>query len=96
MLKPLFNRVIIKPAVEEKKTESGIVLPDSARESSLLRGEVVATGPGKTSEKGEVIPVAVKAGDKVLFKKGYGADEIEIDGAKYVLISDDDILGILE
>ncbi len=93
-LKPLSNHVFIEPLEEEKITKSGIVIPDTAKEKPM-KGQVVAVGPGKYNEDGEVIPMSVKVGDMVLFKK-YGPDEIEIDGKKYLVGDEDDILAIIE
>ncbi len=93
--KPLSNRVFIEPVAEDKKTKSGIVLPDTAEKEKPVLGVVVAMGPGKMSEKGERMPMTVKVGDRVLFKK-YGPDEIEVDGKKYLVGDEDDILAILE
>ena len=92
---PLQNRVFIEPVAEDKKTKSGIVLPDTAEREKPIVGRVVATGPGKFNDKGERMPMSVKVGDKVLFKK-YGPDELEIDGKKYLVGDEDDILAILE
>ena len=94
-LKPLSNRVFLEPIEEDKMTKSGIVLPDTAEKEKPIRGRVMAVGPGKRNDKGEITPVAVKVGDLVLFKK-YGPDEIEIDGKKYLVADEEDILAILE
>ncbi|MDP3948344.1 MAG: co-chaperone GroES [bacterium] len=93
--KPLSNRVFIEPLEEEKITKSGIVLPDTAEKEKPVRGKILATGPGKLNEKGERVPMSVKIGDTVLFKK-YGPDEIEIEGKKYLVGDEEDILAILE
>jgi len=93
--KPLSNHVFIEPLEEEKKTKSGIVLPDTAEKEKPIKGKVVAIGPGKVNEKGERLPMTVKVGDMVLFKK-YGPDEIEINSKKYLVGDEDDILAILE
>ncbi|MEX2032998.1 MAG: co-chaperone GroES [Candidatus Colwellbacteria bacterium] len=93
-LKPLSNRVFIEPIEEETTTKSGIVIPDTAKEKPL-KGRVLATGPGKYNEDGKLIPMAVKVGDLVLFKK-YGPDEIEVNGKKYLVGDEDDILAIIE
>lgn len=93
-LKPLSNHLFIEPLEEEKRTKSGIVLPETA-ESKPMMGVVAAVGPGKLNEKGERIAMSVKVGDKVLFKK-YGPDEIEIDNKKYLVGDEDDILAIIE
>ncbi len=93
--KPLSNHIFIEPLEEEKTTKSGIVIPDSAEKEKPIKGKVLAVGQGKLSEKGERIPMSVKVGDTVLFKK-YGPDEIEIDGKKYLVGDEDDILAIIE
>ena len=76
-------------------TKSGIVIPDTADKEKPMLGTVVAVGPGKWNEKGERVPMSVKVGDKVLFKK-YGPDEVEVEGKKYLVGDEDDILAILE
>jgi chaperonin GroES len=93
--KPLSNHVFIEPLEEEKTTKSGIVLPDTAEKEKPIKGKVLAVGPGKLNEKGELTPMSVKVGDTVLFKK-YGPDEIEIDDKKYLVGDEDDILAVLE
>src|SRR3989338_1568937 len=93
-LKPLSNHVFIEPLEEEKTTKSGIVIPDTVKEKPM-KGKVMAVGPGKYNEDGELIPMSVKVGDIVLFKK-YGPDEIEIDGKKYLVGDEEDILAIIE
>ena len=93
--KPLSNRVFIEPLEEEKIAKSGIVLPDTAEKEKPVRGKILATGPGKLNEKGERVPMSVKIGDTVLFKK-YGPDEIEIEEKKYLVGDEEDILAILE
>ncbi len=80
---------------EDKTTKSGIVLPDTAEKEKPMRGKIIAVGPGKFNDKGERIPVSVKVGNIVLFKK-YGPDEIEIDHKKYLVGDEDDVLAILE
>lgn len=93
--KPLSNRVFIEPLEEEQKTKSGIVIPDTADKEKPVRGKILAIGPGKLNDKGERTPMSVKVGDTVLFKK-YGPDEIEIDGKKYLVGDEEDILAIIE
>jgi len=93
--KPLSNHLFIEPIEEEKTTKSGIVLPDTAEKEKPIKGKVLAVGPGKLNDKGERVPMSVKVGDVVLFKK-YGPDEIELDGKKYLVGDEDDILAILE
>ena len=94
-LKPLSNHLFIEAIEEEKMSKSGIVLPDTAEKEKPVRGKIVAAGPGKLNEKGERMPMAVKVGDVVLFKK-YGPDEFELDGKKYLVGDEDDILAIIE
>ena len=94
-IKPLSNHVFLEPFEEDQMTKSGIVLPDTVSKEKPMKGKVSATGPGKRNEKGELVPMAVKVGDMVLFKK-YGPDEVEIDGKKYLVGDEDDILAILE
>jgi len=93
--KPLSNHVFIEPFEEEQKTKSGIVLPDTAERGKPIKGKVLAVGPGKIDNKGERVPMSVKVGDVVLFKK-YGPDEIEVDGKKYLVGDEDDILAIID
>jgi len=93
-LTPLSNRVILEPLEEEKVTKSGIVIADSSGKERPVRGTVIAVGPGKLNEKGERTPVSVKAGDHVLFKK-YGPDEVELDGKKYLVADEDDIVAVI-
>lgn len=93
-LKPLSNHILIQPLEEEKTTKSGLVLPENASEKPT-RGKIVAVGSGKNDDKGQLIPMTVKVGDIVLFKK-YGPDEIEMDGVKYLIGDEDDILAIIE
>jgi len=94
-LKPLSNHIFLEAVEEEKTTKSGIVIPDTADKEKPVKGRVVAVGPGKLNDKGERIPMSVKPGDMVLFKK-YGPDEIEVDGKKYLVGDEDDVLAILE
>ncbi|MDO8466652.1 MAG: co-chaperone GroES [bacterium] len=93
--KPLSNHLFIEPLNTEKATKSGIVLPETAEKEKPMVGIVIAVGEGKRNEKGDVVPMAVKVGDKVLFKK-YGPDEIEVEGKKYLVGEEDDVLAILE
>lgn len=94
-LKPLHDNVVVKPMSAEETTASGIVLPDNANKEKPEKGEVLAVGPGKIMENGQLKAMNVKVGDKVIFKK-YSPDEIKIDEEEYLLISEGDILGILE
>lgn len=93
--KPLSNHVFIESASEEKTTKSGIVIPETADKEKPIQGKIVAVGPGKKNDKGEIIPMSVKVGDSVLFKK-YGPDEIEVDNKKYLVGDEEDILAIIE
>jgi chaperonin GroES len=93
-VKPLGDRVLVKP-IEEKEVKRGnIIIPDTAKEKPQ-QGEVIAVGKGKVTEDGKVIPMEVKVGDKVLYGK-YSGTEIKIDGVEYLILHQDDILGIIE
>jgi len=94
-IRPLGDRVIVKPLGQEAVTASGIVLPDTADKEKPEQGEVLAVGAGKRLDSGEIAPMSVSVGDKVVFRK-YSPDEIEIDGEKVLVISENDIVGILE
>jgi len=91
MIKPLADRVVVKPLEREETTKGGIVIPDTAKERPQ-EGEVVAVGPGKY-EDGKRVPMEVKVGDRVLFAK-YGGTEIKIDGEEYLVLRESDILAI--
>lgn len=91
-IKPLSDRVLVRPDSAEEKTSSGIIIPDSAKEKPQ-RGTVVAVGPGKV-ENGTKIEMSVKEGDKVLYGK-YSGTELEIDGEELMIMREADILGIL-
>jgi chaperonin GroES len=92
VVKPLEDRVVVKPSTEEERTKGGIVLPDTAKERPQ-EGEVIAVGPGKLLDSGERAPMDVKPGDKVIFAK-YGGTEIKIDGEEYMILRQSDILAI--
>ncbi len=92
--KPLSNHLFLEPLEEEKTTKSGIVLPDTAEKERPIRGKVLAIGPGKLNDKGERTPMSVKVGDVVLFKK-YGPDEVEVEGKKYLVGDEDDVLAVI-
>jgi len=93
-LRPLQDRIIVKRMEEESKTAGGIFIPETAKEKPQ-KGEVVAVGNGKKTEDGKVVPIDVKAGDKVLFGK-YAGTEIKIEGEEFLIMREDDILGIME
>jgi chaperonin GroES len=93
--KPLSNHVLIEPVSEEKMTKSGIVLPETAEKGKPTQGKVIAVGPGKLTEAGSRLPMSVKPGDTVLFEK-YGPQELEMEGKKYLVGKEDDILAVIE
>ena len=90
---PLHDKVLVKRTEEEEKSAGGIVLPGSATEKPS-QGEVVAVGPGKKSENGDVSPVGVAVGDTIIFGQ-YGGNEIKIDGDEYLILSESDIFGVV-
>jgi chaperonin GroES len=94
-LKPLFNNVIIKASPKEEVTKSGIVLPDTVDKEKPEKGEVVAVGSGKVLDNGQVLKMSVKVGDQVMFKK-YSPDEVKVDGQEYLVLSESDIIAIIE
>jgi chaperonin GroES len=93
-IRPLYDRVIIKRKDAENKTSSGIIIPDSAKEKPQ-EGEVIAVGAGIRTDDGTLLPVDVKIGDLVLFSK-YAGTEIKIEEEDYLMMKEDDILGIIE
>jgi chaperonin GroES len=93
-LNPLGSKVVLEPLAQEKVTSSGIVIPDSAEKGRPVQGTVVAVGPGALDESGNRVAPSVKVGDQVLFKK-YGPDEVEVDGAKYLVADESDILAVI-
>jgi len=93
-LRPLDDRVVIKPSQAEEKTAGGIIIPDTAKEKPQM-GKIVAAGPGKILDDGKRSPMTVKKGNEVIYGKYIGSD-VEIDGEKYVILSEKDVLGIVE
>jgi chaperonin GroES len=93
-IRPLHDRVIVKRIEETEKTKGGIIIPDTAKEKPQ-EGKVVSVGPGRRLEEGKVIPLDVKAGDKILFGK-YSGSEIKLDGEEHLILREDDILGVIE
>ncbi len=93
-LRPLRDKVVVKPSEGEEKSAGGIFLPDSAKKKPQ-EGIVIAVGNGKVLDNGEVIPLTVKVDDKVVYSK-YGGTEVKIDGTDYVLLEEDQIFAILE
>ena len=94
VLKPLGDRVVVKRIEEEPKTKGGIVLPDTAKEKPQ-KGKVIAVGSGRILDNGQKLPLEVKEGDIVVFAK-YGGTEIEIDGEEYVILSERDLLAVVQ
>lgn len=92
-IRPLGDRVVVKPIQREEVTKSGIVLPDTAKEKPQ-RGQVVAVGPGRMTDDGKRLPMEVKVGDEVLFAK-YAGMELKIDDEEYLILSEKDILAVL-
>lgn len=93
-IRPLYDRVVIKRIEETETKQGGLYIPDSAKEKPQ-EGEVVAVGQGKRLESGKLAPLDVKAGDRILFGK-YSGSEIKLDGNDYLILREDEILGILE
>lgn len=94
MLKPLGDRIIVEAITAEEVTKGGIVLPDTAKEKPQ-EGKVVAVGPGKLLDNGKTAPMEVKVGDRVVYSK-YGGSEIKLNGSEFVVLRQDDVLGIVE
>ena len=92
--RPLHDRVVVRRVEEDTKTKGGIIIPDTAQEKPM-QGEVIAVGPGGRDETGKLTPLDVKAGDIVLFGKWSGT-EVKIDGAEYLIMKEQDIMGVLE
>ena len=93
-IRPLYDRIVVKRIEEQESTRNGIVIPDSAKEKPQ-EGEVLAVGHGKRLENGELVALDVKVGDRILFGK-YSGSEIKLDGTEYIIMREDDVLGILE
>ena len=93
-IRPLYDRIVVKRIEEEETTRSGIVIPDSAKEKPQ-QGEVMATGKGKRLDDGTMVALDVRAGDRVLFGK-YSGNEIKLDGTEYIIMREDDVLGVLD
>jgi chaperonin GroES len=93
-IRPLGDRLLVKRIEEEPKSKGGIIIPDSAKEKPQ-EGEVVAVGKGKMLEDGKVVPLEVKAGDRILFGK-YAGTDVKIEGDEHLIMREDDVLGIIE
>lgn len=92
-IRPLYDRLVVQRIEESETVHNGIIIPDSAKEKPQ-EGEVIAAGNGKRNDDGTLIPLDVKAGDKILFGK-YAGNEIKIDGEEYLIIREDEVLGVL-
>jgi len=93
-LKPLSNKIVLEAVSAEEKTKSGIIIPETVSQEKPEQGKVIAVGPGKISEKGELCKMTVKVGDTVIFSK-YSPSEIKLDGKEYLVVSEDDVLAIV-
>ncbi|MBW1744891.1 MAG: co-chaperone GroES [Deltaproteobacteria bacterium] len=93
-LRPLQDRILVKRVEEETTTKGGIIIPDTAKEKPA-EGEVIAVGIGRIGEDGKRIALEIKKGDKILFSK-YGGTEVKIEGEEYLIMREDDVLGIIE
>jgi chaperonin GroES len=93
-IRPLQDRIIVERLAEEGKTKGGIIIPDTAKEKPA-EGKVIAVGKGKVTDDGKLIKPDVKAGDRILFSK-YAGSEVKVEGREYLIMREDDILGIIE
>ena len=93
-IRPLQDRILVQRVEEEEKTKGGIIIPDTAKEKPA-EGKVVAVGNGKLGDDGKRVPLEVKKGDKILFGK-YSGTEVKIEGVEYLIMREDDILGVIE
>ncbi len=94
-LKPTNDYLLIEPLKEDEVTKGGIVIPETAREERAIKGKVIAVGPGKLNDKGERVPLTIKEGQIVIFKK-YAPDEVKVDDKEYYFVREDDVLAIIE
>src|SRR6516164_9655324 len=92
--RPLHDRVVVKRVAEEEKTKGGIIIPDTAKEKPM-EGEIVSVGPGARDESGKLVPLDVKAGDRILFGKWSGT-EVKIDGEDLLIMKESDVMGVIE
>ena len=92
--RPLYDRILVERVESEEKTKGGIIVPDTAQEKPQ-QGKVIAVGQGKRLEDGKLIPLEVKAGDTILFGK-YSGSEIKVEGNEYLIMKEDDVLGLVE
>lgn len=91
-VRPLHDRILVRRMAEDDKTAGGIIIPETAKEKPI-KGEIVATGKGRVTEDGKNLPLDVKTGDKVLFSK-YAGTELKLDGKEYLMMREEDILGV--
>jgi chaperonin GroES len=93
-IRPLYDRIVVKRIEQSEEVQGGLYIPDSAKEKPQ-QGEVVAVGKGKRLEDGEVVPLDVQVGDRILFGK-YSGSEIKVDGEEFLIMREDDVLGVIE
>lgn len=93
-LRPLQDRILVQRVEEETKTKGGIIIPDTAKEKPA-EGQIVAVGNGKTGDDGKRIPLEIKEGDRILFGK-YSGTEVKIEGEEYLIMREDDVLGVID
>jgi chaperonin GroES len=93
-IRPLYDRIVVKRIEERETTQNGIIIPDSAQEKPQ-EGEIIAVGRGKRLDDGTLVALDVKAGDRILFGK-YSGNETKLDGTEYIIMREDDVLGVLE
>lgn len=93
-LRPLQDRILVQRVEEETTTKGGIIIPDTAKEKPA-EGKVVAVGNGKTADDGKKVPLEIKAGDRILFGK-YSGTEVKVEGEEYLIMREDDVLGVIE
>ncbi|ABQ89485.1 MULTISPECIES: co-chaperone GroES [unclassified Roseiflexus] len=94
-VRPLGDRVVVKPKPREEKTKGGVILPDTASKERPMQGEVIAVGPGRHTDDGKLIPISVEVGQQVLFAK-YAGTEFKIDDEEYLILQERDLLGIIQ
>ncbi|NJP04394.1 MAG: co-chaperone GroES [Chloroflexaceae bacterium] len=94
-VKPLGDRVVVKPTQQEEKTKGGIYLPDTATKERPQEGVVLAVGPGQRDDQGRLVPMEIQVGNRVLFAK-YGGTEFKIDDEEYLILAERDVLGIVQ
>jgi chaperonin GroES len=94
-IRPLGDRVVLKPADREEKTKTGIFLPDTASKERPMEGTILAVGEGRRDDSGKLVPMQVSVGDKVLFAK-YSGTEFKVDEVEYLILAEKDILGIIQ